>query len=340
MKAFSMTFAIASAAVLAAQLGSGHAVAVEQNIAGMTIVDIPGGTFEMGSDRHHPEEAPVHKVTVVPFRIGATEVTNAQFRAFVEATGYVTTAERALDAAEHPGWPEDLLKPGSMVFSMPKEVAGMNDITQWWAYVPGANWREPEGPGSSIAGHDDMPVVQVSHEDAEAFAKWAGGRLPSEAEWEFAARGGLGGAAFTWGDSDDPSGGWKANSWQGVFPLYDSTDDGFHGLAPVGSFPPNGYGLYDMAGNVWEHVADWYVPMHPFVEQEDPHGPPQALAARFSDPSTGPRWVIKGGSWLCATNFCYRYRPAARQGQEQGLGANHIGFRVAFDAAGEAGKPQ
>ncbi|MCX2720978.1 formylglycine-generating enzyme family protein [Roseibium salinum] len=297
----------------------------------LTLIEIPGGTFAMGSEQHHVEEGPVREVTVASFRLSATEVTNAQFRAFVEATGYITTAERTLDPAEHPTWPPELLKPGSMVFRMPDQVAGTADIGRW-SYVAGANWRSPEGPGSSIDGRDEFPVVQVSHEDAAAFAAWAGGRLPTEAEWENAARGGIDGAEFTWGETYDPEEGWKANSWQGVFPAYDSSEDGFHGIAPVASFPPNGYGLHDMAGNVWEHVADWYVPMHPDQNQTDPHGPPRELAAHFSDPSTGARHVIKGGSWLCAPNFCYRYRPAARQGQEQGLGTNHIGFRVAFDA--------
>ncbi len=299
----------------------------------LATVSLDGGSFLMGSEDNHPEEGPVHRVTVGPFRIMTTEVTNAEFRAFVEATGYVTMAERALDPADHPGWPPELLQPGSMVFAMPEAVQGMEDVMQWWSFTPGATWRTPLGPGSDIAGMDLMPVVQVAPEDAEAFATWAGGRLPTEAEWEFAARGGLDGAEYTWGETFDPAQGWKANSWQGTFPVTDTADDGFHGLAPVGSFAPNGYGLYDMAGNVWEHVADWYVPAHPDRPEVDPHGPPAELAAQFSHPEIGPRRVIKGGSWLCAPNFCYRYRPAARQAQEMGLGTNHIGFRVAFDAA-------
>lgn len=289
----------------------------------------------MGSEAHHSEEGPVRSVTVGAFRIMATEVTNAEFRAFVEATGYVTVAERGLDPGEHPGWPPELLAPGSMVLRMPQAIAGREDVTQWWSYVAGASWRAPEGPGSSIEGMDDRPVVQVAAEDAEAYAAWVGGRLPTEAEWEFAARGGLDGAAYAWGESYDPALGWKANTWQGDFPLADAADDGFHGPAPVGSFPPNGYGLYDMAGNVWEHVADWWIPGHPSVAQTDPPGPPIELAARFAHPEIGPQRVIKGGSWLCAPDFCLRYRPAARQAQETGLGANHLGLRVAFDAAAE-----
>jgi formylglycine-generating enzyme required for sulfatase activity len=292
-------------------------------------VALPGGVFHMGSEAHHAEEAPVRRVTVGPFAIGRTEVTNAQFAAFVAATGYVTTAERRLDPADHPGWPPELLEPGSMVFRMPEAIDGRGDVMQWWAYVPGAEWRAPEGPGSTIDGKDDWPVVQVSAEDAEAYAAWVGGRLPTEAEWEFAARGGVdlgrGEEAY------DPVGGWKANTWQGSFPTADAADDGFHGRAPVGSFAPNGYGLSDMAGNVWEYVSDWYVPGHPDRLETDPAGPPAELAARFSDPTVGPLRVIKGGSWLCAPDFCARARPAARQAQEMGLGTNHIGFRVAYD---------
>lgn len=320
--------AVALAATAVASTGE----SAQTGVAGQ-IVDIPGGTFLMGSEAFHAEEAPVHQVTVAPFRIMATEVTNAEFGAFVTQTGYVTIAERGLDPAEHPDWPPELLVPGSMVFRMPEAVAGLGDIMQWWSYRPGATWRAPEGPGSSIEGMDDRPVVQVAAEDAEAYAAWVGGRLPTEAEWEFAARGGLDGADYSWGDSYDPAQGWKANTWQGDFPVADAEDDGFHGPAPVGSFAPNGYGLYDMAGNVWEHVADWFVPGHPEVAQTDPPGPPAELAARFSHPDIGPQRVIKGGSWLCAPQLCLRYRPAARQAQETGLGTNHIGFRVAFDAA-------
>lgn len=299
---------------------------------GLTFVSIPGGSFTMGSEQHYREEGPVREVTVGPFDITPTEVTNAQFAAFVDATGYATTAERGLDSAGREDWPPELLEPGSMVFSPPADPVRLDDPMAWWAYVPGADWRHPMGPDSSIEGHENHPVVQVSPEDAEAFADWAGGRLPTEAEWEFAARGGLVGAEYVWGEAYNPAEGWKANTWQGSFPGTDTASDGYHGTAPVASFASNGYGLYDMAGNVWEHVADWWVPGHPAISQTDPEGPPKVLAARFSPPVTGPRRVVKGGSWLCAPSYCLRYRPAARQPQETGLGSNHIGFRVVRDA--------
>jgi len=292
---------------------------------------LEGGTFRMGQEGTYREEMAVREVTVGAFLISRTEITNADFAAFVAATGYVTRAESGPDAAAHPDWPEELLQPGSMVFIMPEKISGSADVTQWWHFIPGADWRHPEGPESSIAGREDHPVVQVAPEDAEAYARWAGGRLPTEAEWEYAARGGLDGEVYTWGATYDPLGGWMANSWQGAFPTGDRGEDGFHGTAPAGSFPPNGYGLYDMAGNVWEHVADWWVPGHPAQAQTDPVGPPKALAVNYSPPSVGPRRVVKGGSWLCAPNFCLRYRPAARQPFEMGLGSNHTGFRVVKD---------
>ncbi len=295
------------------------------------MVRLDGGTFRMGSEAHYREEGPTRSVSVGAFWIDRTEVTNAAFRAFVEATGYVTVAERGLDAATYPHLPEELRQPGSMVFAMPTHVAGQADVTQWWSFVPGANWRQPTGPGSSIDGRDDHPVVQVAAADAEAFAAWRGGRLPTEAEWEFAARGGLDGAEYVWGSTYRPDGTWLANTWQGAFPTGDDGADGFVGTAPVGSFATNGYGLHDMAGNVWEYVGDWWLPGHPQLAQLDPIGPSPELAARFADPAVGPRRVVKGGSWLCAPNFCARYRPAARQPQDLDLGTNHIGFRVARD---------
>ncbi len=298
--------------------------------AASDMVAIEGGAFAMGSETHYREERPVRVVTVGPFLIGRTEVTNAQFRAFVEATGYVTTAERHLDPDDRPGWPPELLAPGAMVFAQPAEAGRLDDPRAWWRWVPGANWRAPTGPGSTIDGRDDHPVVQVSPEDARAYAAWAGGRLPTEAEWEFAARGGQDGDG-PWDEPFDPVSGWKANVWQGAFPAVDLAEDGHHGAAPVGSFAPNGHGLHDMLGNVWEHVADWWVPGHPERAETDPRGPSEALAARFSPAQIGAQRVVKGGSWLCAPSYCMRYRPSARQPAERGLGSNHIGFRIVRD---------
>lgn len=295
-------------------------------------VDLPGGSFMMGSERFYPEEGPAEKVTVGPFAISTTEVTNDQFAAFVAATDYVTTAEQGLDPETYPDVPEELRRPGSMVFAQPSERVSLADPNAWWRYVTGADWRHPTGPGSSIEGLGHHPVVQVSPEDAAAYAAWAGGRLPTEAEWEFAARGGLDAADYAWGQTyHAPGEAWKANTWQGLFPSVDMAEDGHHGTAPAASFAPNGYGLYDMIGNVWEYVADYWVPGHIPGAKVDPQGPNAVVAAQFSSPATGPRRVVKGGSWLCAPSYCQRYRPSARQPAELSLGTNHIGFRIVKD---------
>jgi len=289
--------------------------------AGMSWV--AGGAFLMGSEDFYPEERPVHRVSVGGFWIDRHEVTNAQFAAFVAATGWRTVAETGLDPKDHPGLPAEVTAPGSMVFVMPANP-GRTQPETWWRYVHGADWRHPGGPGTSIDGKDAEPVVHVAWRDARAYADWLGRDLPTEAEWEYAARGGLEGRPYAWGSEVRPDGRYMANSWQGVFPVYDEGSDGFHGLAPVGCYEPNGLGLFDMTGNVWEWTGDWWAPGHTAEASLDPQGPmrnpggDEALAAR----------VIKGGSWLCSSNYCGRYRPAARQPHEIDLGASHVGFRT------------
>jgi formylglycine-generating enzyme required for sulfatase activity len=304
---------------------------------------IPGGTFRMGAEQSYPEEAPVHTVAVSGFWMDEHTVTNQEFAAFVEATGYRTVAERPLDPAMYPGAQPELLTPGAAVFFMPTRRVNMNDIHSRWAYVPGASWRHPEGPGSTIEGRDCEPVVQVAFEDAAAYAAWAGKELATEAEWEFAARGGLEDEPFCWGNEFIPGGRYMANTWQGRFPFQDLGLDGFVGRAPVGSFPPNGYGLYDMAGNVWEWTTDWYSDQHP-PEVEgpccvplNPYGGAEALSYDPTQPEIRiPRKVIKGGSYLCAPNYCRRYRPAARHPQMIDTATCHIGFRcVMRESPGE-----
>jgi len=296
--------------------------------AGMVWVD--GGSFRMGSDRHYPEERPPRTAKVSGYWIDRHEVTNAQYARFVAATGYKTVAERGLNARDYPNLPPEALVPGSMVFVEPPKNARvrMNSM-EWWQYVPGADWRHPTGPKSSIAGRDNHPVVHIAYADALAYANWLGRALPTEAEWEFAARGGLNGKDFAWGDEQTPDGKWMANSWQGFFPFEDDAADGHHGTAPVGCYPPNGYGLFDMIGNVWEWATDRYQHGHRFSDGTvDPQGP-----ASMAPVPGGVVRVIKGGSWLCSANFCARYRPAARQPQEADLGASHIGFRTVLRGA-------
>ncbi len=265
-------------------------------------IAITGGTFTMGSDQAYPEEKPVREATVGAFSISATEVTNAQFAEFVEATGYVTQAEQAPDPALHPDIPAALLKAGSAVFEPTPQPANMN----WWTFVEGASWKEPDGPGSSIEGREHHPVVHVTYADALAYAEWAGGDLPTEEEWEFAARAGLDQATYEWGEEHPQKGTAKANTWQGAFPIADSGSDGYKGTAPVGCFPANAYGIHDMTGNVWEWTKS----------TGDQRGSNSSL--------------VKGGSYLCADSYCARFRPAARQAQERDLSTDHIGFRVVF----------
>ena len=299
------------------------------------MVWIPGGTFRMGSENFYPEEGPVHDVAVDGFWIDRYEVTNEQFSHFVADSGYVTLAERPLNPADFPGAPAENLVPGSMVFHKTKGPVDLDNYRNWWAWVPGTSWRHPFGRHSTIEGIEQHPVVHVAFEDAEAYANWAGKELPTEPEWEFAARGGLDGAAFTWGDEDSPDGKAMANSWQGEFPWQNLLADGYDGTSPVGSFPPNGYGLYDMAGNVWEWTSDWYVPRHADEVVKSCCGPstnPRITSPEKSYDSAQPQFriarkVVKGGSHLCAPNYCLRYRPAARQPQMIDTGMSHIGIR-------------
>jgi len=296
------------------------------------MVWIPGGTFMMGSDDHYPEEAPAHPVTVDGFWMDQFTVTNAQFSHFVEETNYVTTAERAPRVEDYPGAKPEMLVPASVVFYRPGRPVDLRNHFDWWTYVPGASWRHPLGPCSTLKGLHKHPVVHVAFEDAAAYAQWAGKELPTEAEWEFAARGGLAGAEFVWGNEFEPGGQVMANTWQGEFPNENLLTDGFEWTAPVGSFPANGYGLYEMAGNVWEWTSDWY--QEPGEIEQSCCGsinPIGGLRDQSVDPRNPtvpiPRRVMKGGSFLCAPNYCRRYRPAARMAQAIHISACHLGFR-------------
>jgi formylglycine-generating enzyme len=296
------------------------------------MVWIPGGSYLMGSDKHYPEEAPAHHVTVEGFWMDKCTVTNAQFSRFVEQTGYTTIAERELNPADYPDALPGMLIPGSVVFRQPPQRVDLNNHFNWWTFMPGANWRHPTGPGSSLKALAKHPVVHVAYEDAAAYAVWAGKELPTEAEWEFAARGGLESAEFTWGDEQMPKGRMMANTWQGEFPVENLLTDGYKRTSPTGAFPPNGYGLYDMAGNVWEWSTDWW------LEHKDipnsccaSFNPKGGAPERSFDPGQPkiriPRKVLKGGSYLCADNYCFRYRPAARIPQQVDTGTCHQGFR-------------
>ena len=298
------------------------------------MIRISGGTFRMGSDRHYPEEAPVHRVTVDDFLIDRTPVTNRQFKEFVGATGYVTSAEIPPDPTHYPGALPHMLFAGSLVFTPPKRAVDLRDWSQWWDFTKDADWRHPYGRKSNINALDNHPVVHVCYDDAAAYAKWAGKELPTEAEWEFAARGGFDGAEFAWGDQLTPGGRHMANTWQGNFPHENLNEDGFARTSPVTGYPPNGYGVYDMIGNVWEWTADWYSPKHQADAlkacciPENPRGGTEAASYDACQPNMQiPRRVIKGGSHLCAPNYCRRYRPAARHAQPVDTSASHVGFR-------------
>ena len=300
--------------------------------AGM--IHVPGGTFRMGSDKHYPEEAPAHRVSVESFWIDATPVTNRQFRDFVKATGHVTFAEIPPDPKDYPGALPHMLYVGSLVFTPPSHPVDLRDWSQWWQFMKGADWRHPYGPKSNINSLDNHPVVHVAYADALAYARWAGKDMPTEAEWEFAARGGLDGAEFAWGDDLTPGGEHRANTWQGNFPHENLNADGFARTSPVKAFPSNGYGVHDMIGNVWEWTSDWYsqkheaepakaccIPQNPRGGREEDSYDPCQPAIKI------PRKVLKGGSHLCAPNYCRRYRPAARHAEPVDTSTSHVGFR-------------
>lgn len=293
---------------------------------------IPGGTFLMGSDCHYPEEAPAHKVCVRAFWMDRHTVTNAEFQRFVGATGYVTLAERPANPEDYPGALPDMLAPSSVMFAKAPHRVGLRDHYNWWIYTAGADWRHPRGPASSLKGLWDHPVVHVAYEDAMAYAAWAGKDLPTEAEWEFAARGGLDGAEFVWGNEFAPGGKHMANTWQGEFPWQNLQEDGYEWTAPVGAFAANGYGLHNMAGNVWEWTTDWYQDHGQIVKAcctlDNPRGGNREASVDPRTPQIAiPRKVMKGGSYLCAPNYCRRYRPAARMPQPVDTSTCHLGFR-------------
>jgi formylglycine-generating enzyme len=279
---------------------------------------LPGGEFAMGSEDFYAEEAPVRRVAVEGFWIDERPVAVAEFRRFVKATGYVTVAEQPLDPADYPDARPDALVPGALVFRPSRGPVDLRDFRNWWAYVPGATWQRPEGPATDTYTRGRHPVTQVAYADAQAYAVWAGKALPTEAEWEYAARGGLEGAVFAWGDEFAPDGKLMANTWQGEFPWQNLLADGYAGTSPVGSFPANGHGLYDMTGNVWEWTCD----------EPSANGTAQRPCCAPTEAGEHiPRRVIKGGSHLCAPNYCLRYRPAARQFEAIDTSTGHIGFR-------------
>jgi sulfatase modifying factor 1 len=334
---------------LATETAQGHPMTVAHTAPPPSIrmpgmVWIPGGEFSMGTtdptdmicggNDSMPDARPIHRVQVDGFWMDATEVRNEEYELFIKATGYITVAERKPLPEDFPGAkPEDLVA-GSVVFKPTTEAVPLNNHLQWWDYVKGANWRHPLGPDSDLKGREKYPVVHIAYEDAEAYAKWAGKRLPTEAEWEFAARGGLSGKPYSWGGELKPGGKWAANIYQGIFPMQDTGEDGFAGIAPAGQFPPNGYGLYDMAGNVWEWCSDWYRPDYyqmlasAGVVARNPRGP----ADSFDPAEPGaPKRTQRGGSFLCTDKYCTRYMIGSRGKGEVSTGSNHLGFRCVKD---------
>ena len=299
------------------------------------MVWIPGGEFSMGTqEAGFPDTRPIHRVAVDAFWMDVTEVTNTQYEAFVKATGYVTVAERKPRAEDFPGVPADKLVAGSIVFTPPKDAVPLNNYMQWWSYVAGANWQHPEGPASDLKGRENHPVVHVSYEDALAYANWAGKRLPTEAEFEWAARGGLDRKKYAWGDDFKPDGKFRANTFQGNFPNRNTGEDGFMASAPVRSFEPNAFGLFDVAGNVWEWCSDWYrsdyyqTLANQAPVAKNPTGPPNSHDP--AEPGT-PKRVSKGGSFLCTDQYCARYMPGGRGKEAPDTGTNHLGFRLVRD---------
>ena len=289
------------------------------------MVWIPGGTFLMGAEDGQEDEKPVHRVVVDGFWMDRHEVTNEQFEKFVKATGYITIAERKPDPKDFPGAPPDKLVPGSIVFTPPPGNVPLDNHFIWWSYVPGANWRHPEGPQSNLDGRERHPVVHIAWDDAAAYAKWAGKRLPTEAEWEYASRGGAEQQPFMWGTEQVPNGKWRANIWQGRFPNENSLADKFRVTAPVGSYVANGYGLFDMAGNVWEWCADWYLPDY-YERSPDRNPPGPSTSFDPNEPGVMKR-VQRGGSYLCSDLYCKGYRPSARMKSSPDTGLSHSGFR-------------
>lgn len=306
------------------------------------MVWVPGATFRMGSDNHYPEEAPAHPVAVDGFWMDVGPVTNAQFARFIEDTGHKTFCEIAPSADDYPDADPSLLVASSVVFVAPKGRVDLRHIHQWWELMAGADWRHPQGPGSSIAGLEDHPVVHVAYADVEAYAKWAGKQLPTEAEWEWAARGSLDDTEFAWGNELAPGGKHRANTWQGEFPWQNLAEDGYVGTSPVGSYPANPHGLFDMIGNIWEWTGDWYTARHAEPATKAccvPSNPRGGARDASFDPAQPhvriPRKVMKGGSHLCAPNYCQRYRPAARMSQPVDTSTSHLGFRCVVRGPGK-----